>query len=912
MPPDDESQPRLLNNLAQCLRYRSDLRQDVSDLDEAIMLSEEAVRRTTPDASDLPKRLANLAAGLYRRYEVRGDRADLERNIELAGEAVAKERPDAPERCYWLGNLAKSLIERYQLSANPADLDGAFRFSDEAISAAPDGWYGLEGALISHANAALLRYAATGELSLLERSIESFERAFALTGRGSTSFPTVAYGYGSALLQSQEGERDRERLSLAVVVIDAGLAAAPRGSSIYDSLGGLLGKALSQRYEERNEEDDFVRSSQLLTETLEQVVAKPEMAAAVRFDVAGLASRRYQRVGDRAQLGLAIDTYQEVLDERGPSGEVLLNLGVALWLRFEDTGAEEDLRLGVQAFRETCRLSAAGSQSQRLLAARHWSAWAAERAAWAEVAEAYEHGLGAAQQLSMVQVMAGHRQAWLREGRGLIVDAACAFAALGRPADAVLALERGRAVLLSDTLQLLRADLYGLRESGHGELADRYVAAARRVSAVEADMRRTGPLSGLPNAAAGLADPFGAARKARTELAATIAEIRRIGGYEGFLEDVAFADIAAQAETSPLVYLVAGRRGGWALTVGPDATAAASELAGLTTGILFEKGNRFLRAYARRRDTPDQWREILAETTAWLWDAAMGEVIDTLAGVESVVLITAGLLGLLPWHAAWTADSSRHNGRRYALDDVTISYTPNARAIGIARRLATTTQPTGLLAVLEPTPVSVEPLAAAAAEVAQISALFERSHVLAGHAATAAAVRDEFGRGWPVLHFSCHGYARIRSPLESALVLAYDEEITLRRIIDADLGATRLVVMSACETAMTGTELPDEAMSLAAGFLQAGAAGILGSLWAVPEVGTALLISRFYDLWRTSGLPPAQALRQAQLWLRDSTNAEKTVAYPAIYPEGSSSELWRSARMHGDPDNWAAFVYTGA
>jgi tetratricopeptide (TPR) repeat protein len=911
MPPGDEGQPTLLNNLAQALRHHYELGRDASDLDEAIALGEEAVRLTPPDAPALPKRLAHLAGCLSRRYDARRDRADLERAIELITAALGRERSDAPERCYWLTGLANGLIDRYELTAQPADLDSAFRFSEEAVSAAPDGWYGLEGALVSHGNAALLRYAQTGELSLVERGIESFERAFTLTRQGSTQAPVIAYGYGSALLQSQDDERDRDRLNLAIAVLTEGLAGAPRSSSVHDSLSGLLGTAVSQRYGKDGEEEDFNHASQLLTETLDRVAADTDKAAAVRFDLAGLASRRFERTGDQAQLDIAVGTYQQVLDARSPDGVTLINLGLALWSRYGETSAAADLRRGVKAFRDACQLEAASSQS-RLKAARHWSAWGAERTAWAEVIEAYGYGLAAAQQLSRVQVTAGHREAWLHEGRGLIADAGCAFAALGRPTDAVLALERGRAVLLSDALQLLRADLRDLRKAGQGDLADQYVAAARRVAAVEADLRQTGPLSGQPGAAGGLADPYGAARKAQAELAAAVAEVRQFSGYEGFQADVTFADIAASARVCPLVYLVAGPRSGWALVVDSEGTVTARELAGLTTDSLNERGQSFLRAYRRRRDTPGLWRDILAETTGWLWDAAMGEVIDALAGTESAALITTGLLGLLPWHAAWTADPERRTGRHYVIDDLTISYTPNARAIGTARRLAAVTQPAGLLAVQEPTPVSAEPLAASAAEVAQVSGLFKRSRVLAGPAATASAVRAEFGHGWPVLHFSCHGYASIRRPLESALLLAYDEEITLRRIIDADLDATRLVVLSACETAMAGTDLPDEALSLAAGFLQAGAAGILGSLWAVPEVGTALLISRFYDLWLTSGLSPAQALRQAQLWLRDSTNAEKAEAYPGIYAEGTSSDLWRSARMHGDPDSWAAFVFSGA
>jgi CHAT domain-containing protein len=53
-------------------------------------------------------------------------------------------------------------------------------------------------------------------------------------------------------------------------------------------------------------------------------------------------------------------------------------------------------------------------------------------------------------------------------------------------------------------------------------------------------------------------------------------------------------------------------------------------------------------------------------------------------------------------------------------------------------------------------------------------------------------------------------------------------------------------VLAACETALVGTRLPDEAIGLPTGLLQAGAAACIGSLWPVPQVSTAILMAFFY------------------------------------------------------------------
>ena len=65
----------------------------------------------------------------------------------------------------------------------------------------------------------------------------------------------------------------------------------------------------------------------------------------------------------------------------------------------------------------------------------------------------------------------------------------------------------------------------------------------------------------------------------------------------------------------------------------------------------------------------------------------MGPVAASLGEHTSAVLVAGGLLGLLPLHAARTADETRPTGYRYLLDEVEVSYIPNARALTAARSL---------------------------------------------------------------------------------------------------------------------------------------------------------------------------------------------------------------------------------
>jgi CHAT domain-containing protein len=96
---------------------------------------------------------------------------------------------------------------------------------------------------------------------------------------------------------------------------------------------------------------------------------------------------------------------------------------------------------------------------------------------------------------------------------------------------------------------------------------------------------------------------------------------------------------------------------------------------------------------------------------------------------------------------------------------------------------------------------------------------------------------------------------------------------TVLRQHSPDLPSAWLVVLSACETALVNpAELADEHFGLALGPLYAGAPTVWGTLWAVGDVATGLLMGKAYDLLQ-AGRSKA-ALREAQLWLRELTAGE--------------------------------------
>jgi CHAT domain-containing protein len=140
---------------------------------------------------------------------------------------------------------------------------------------------------------------------------------------------------------------------------------------------------------------------------------------------------------------------------------------------------------------------------------------------------------------------------------------------------------------------------------------------------------------------------------------------------------------------------------------------------------------------------------------------------------------------------------------------------------------------------------------------------------------------------------SPHGLLNSQHPELSGIVLSLvdaegkpqDGFIRLHEIYNLRL-PVELVVLSACQTGL-GKEIKGEGLvGLTRGFMYAGAARVMASLWKVDDRATAELMNRFYQGMIRDGLRPAAALRAAQV------------------------AMWKQQRWQ-EPYYWAAFALQG-
>jgi CHAT domain-containing protein/Tfp pilus assembly protein PilF len=148
----------------------------------------------------------------------------------------------------------------------------------------------------------------------------------------------------------------------------------------------------------------------------------------------------------------------------------------------------------------------------------------------------------------------------------------------------------------------------------------------------------------------------------------------------------------------------------------------------------------------------------------------------------------------------------------------------------------------------------------------------QRKEALDFEASRATAAGPDISR-YKIVHFATHSLLNNRHPELSGIVLSLvnkrgepqDGFLRLHDIYNLKLGA-ELVVLSACQTGL-GKEVKGEGLvGLARGFMYAGAARVVASLWKVDDQATGELMKRFYEgMFGSQRLRPAQALRAAQV-----------------------------------------------
>ncbi|MGE0885465.1 MAG: CHAT domain-containing protein [Blastocatellales bacterium] len=259
----------------------------------------------------------------------------------------------------------------------------------------------------------------------------------------------------------------------------------------------------------------------------------------------------------------------------------------------------------------------------------------------------------------------------------------------------------------------------------------------------------------------------------------------------------------------------------------------------------FQYGPAYLATHFARllRDTNDCLHQ--------LWQALYAPVAD-LAGAKKLIFIPFGLLHNVPFQALF-------DGEKYLLERNEIAYSPSAKLLKLCTDTSAGSYERAVIfgAADETAPQITE-------EIQAIRALFPNGDCFTGVAATAEALTRHASSS-EILHIASHAVFRQDNPMFSAFKLS-DAWLNFYDIRSLKLPAS-LVVLSGCSTGASRIYAGDEIMGLARGFLSAGAASLVVSLWTVNDPATAKLMTAFYQKLR-AGLSIRAALRAAALEIK--------------------------------------------
>lgn len=539
---------------------------------------------------------------------------------------------------------------------------------------------------------------------------------------------------------------------------------------------------------------------------------------------------------------------------------------------------------------------------------------------WFSAAEAYKDARKVIQYLYKENATDFSRKSLIECSSEITANGAYCLARLGSYSEAVEWLEVNRTQAVTEYLNRDTAVLDLATKKDREE----FYSKLKHLKDLEANTRQNSLLLVEIDRKKTLEKRFGELREARDKFLSIVTKIR---SYlpDFMLDKCDIADIAKVAKfNSPIVYLVSTSQGSIALVVTHNSTELDEEnlvwIDEFNTEILnkllldIDETGDFISGFLIGQLEPeiaktyflDQgFLNVLLEA---LYSKLLVPLVQRLQqlGFTRITLVPCGRLSLLPLHAA-------------VIDTITINYIPSNRLLtNIAKTNSKKLEFINpiLLAVANPLPQSkeVSNLEFAKIEVEAIKHFFSEKHrrVLCDYDGKRETVINKLP-GATHLHFACHGAFDINNPLLSGLSLSFSEMLTLGDLLDGhlNLSSLSLVVLSACSTGVISSEIPDEMVGLPAGFLYAGAAGVVSTMWSVNDLSSAIFMYKFYALNLESSLDPGEALRKTQYWMRETTSQQKASFFQDSHPQLYIQLMLLDPNYFSHPFHWAAFTYTG-
>ncbi|TFK23747.1 hypothetical protein FA15DRAFT_705213 [Coprinopsis marcescibilis] len=897
-----------LNGLGNALRNRFDINGNFEDLEECIVHHREALGLRPYPHPDRADPLNDLAGALLTRFRHKGSFDNLEECIVLQRESLRLKPSPHPHRHASLTNLGNALWTQFERKGNLEYLEECLLLHREALGLLPPPHHHRSGALTSLANALCTRSKHNGSFNDLEECIVLHMQALALMTPPHAGRSGSLNNLAMALFTLFEHTGRIEDLEDCIVYRREALRLMPHPHpNRYRALNNLA-TALSIRFKHRGSFDDHEECIVLHREALESMPPPHPGRSSSLNNLAIALFTLSEHKGSSEDLEECIKLHREALElTPSPNPErciSLQNLAIALHRAYHYSHDEADLDSALDLLKAAAEYSTAPLM-ERLFSANRWALFSRQNHRTSAF-DAYSYLITLLPLLSSLDLTLSQRQNVLVHTKNLSNDAAQCAISQNALQTAVVFLSTSRSVFWSQALQL-RSPL-DLLDSVNPSLARDLRKISQRL---EQAANHTSTLDPISHPHSDKSETLYSLSQQREQL---LAKAREIDGFQDFLLPPSFDSLGAAARNGPIVFLNASQYGCDAIIMRPggqlEHVALGVELAMLQTlstasqqlaqqqfirSEIVEEITEHLKCRSSSdtrlkgrikcrpgTETIDDDFRFLLES---LWTVVVKPIVDSLGLLKTEAptrlwWCATGVFSFLPIHAA--GSYSKTDGPEDALFQyASSSYIYTTQDL-ISPPPALTSD-FKMVAVIEPMsgsgynalPMTKVELEKIRAHIPAYDNLIE--HI--GKEKEATNLDDVLSnlKECSLAHFGCHGTQHPSNPLASALVLS-GGRLTMERIIQKCQASNGcLAYLSACQTAKSDEERPDEALTLAATMLFAGFRGVVGTMWSISDVDAPVVADVFYKHMFRNGTecPPdvseaAYALHLAVQKIRDS------------------------------------------
>jgi CHAT domain-containing protein len=165
---------------------------------------------------------------------------------------------------------------------------------------------------------------------------------------------------------------------------------------------------------------------------------------------------------------------------------------------------------------------------------------------------------------------------------------------------------------------------------------------------------------------------------------------------------------------------------------------------------------------------------------------------------------------------------------------------------------------------------------------------------------------------YPIVHLATHAVSAVDNA-SASFIAFYPEKgsqmedcLYLEELYGLNMNATKLVIISACETGQGELVSNEGVISLARAFAYAGCESTINSLWKADDKATSFIIGQFH-IYLQKGYTKSKALRQAKLDYLKSDAINKSPAYWShLILTGDTEPLYASGMK--STYKWGIFI----